>query len=139
MSLLSLAKGTFSVALESTREGELAQKIEKTMNDLAAVDMDFRLAVSEVFLKQRAELLTQKTTWSTDMQARVGRGLQVSSEKMSRQASNSNDEVTSYGLWLAGAWLEAGALKSESAQIAHFVLENMTKGQLNIGPPGAFF
>lgn len=128
MSLLSLTKDTFSAALASTRSDELAQKIEKSMNDLAKVDMDFRLAVSEVFLKQRTELLIQKTTWSTDMQAQVGRGLQVSSEKMSRQASNSNDEVASYGLWLVGAWLEAEALKSESAQVAHFVLEEMING-----------
>jgi hypothetical protein len=127
MGLFSLAKGTFSVALESTRSDELAQKIAKTMDDLAKVDMDFRLAVSEVFLKQRAELLTQKMTWSTDMQAQVGRGLQASSEKMGRQVRNSNDEVASYGLWLAGAWLEAGALKSERAQVAHFVLEDMIK------------
>ncbi|WP_211466865.1 hypothetical protein [Collimonas silvisoli] len=130
MGLLSLTKGTFLVALESTRDDELAQKIEKTINDLSKVNMGFRQAVSEVFLKQRAELLTQKATWSTDMQAAVGRGLQVSSEKMSRQASNSNDEVANYGLWLAGAWLETGALKSESARVAHFVLEEMIKGEL---------
>ena len=124
MGLFSNVRNAFAITLEARRGESLAEEMKTTMNNLSKADPDLLLAVFEVFKKKRAELMAQKASWPTAKQLEIGRDLRIASEKMSRYAvNNSNDEAASYGLWLAGAWLESGASNSVPAQAAHFVLE----------------
>lgn len=125
MGLFSIFKDAYSVASAQVHGETLAKEIEETMKNISSAAPHLQLAIATVFLKERTDLLAQKATWSKVRQVELGRAMQIASKRMDRQARSDADLAEGYGLWLAGAWLEAGGLTAEPAQIAYRVLEQM--------------
>ena len=130
MALFSNLRSAYALGQEAYRGKKLSDEITKNMKLLSEADPEFSYIAMEVFLNKRDLLLMSMASWPKEKHADYGRRLRLEAEEMNRKRVRSIiEEAHSYGLWLAGAWLESSALKSEPSQIAHIVLEELAKAR----------
>ncbi|MGQ7938859.1 hypothetical protein [Paraburkholderia sp. D1E] len=128
MGLLKNMRSAITTGTATARGDRVADEIQTIMNNLSAGSQDMREAVFAVFLARRAQMLEQRPQWNAEQQTAVGKNVFEQAKMMSKSATSHHDEATSYGIGLAGLWLESGASISERAQLAHQVLESMING-----------
>lgn len=74
------------------------------------------------FVRSKIRLLNQIQNWSREGRIKTGRDLQAEARKCFDL-----DQAKSYGLWLAGAWLESMERSSPKAISVHSMLEAFSR------------
>ncbi|WP_028101971.1 hypothetical protein [Pseudoduganella violaceinigra] len=125
MGLISLVKNSFAVGTSNAREERLADEIEVWMRNVAAADENLRVRIAQSFIDEHAKIKVHRSE-SEALRLELGRSIRKEAERLSRhQVSNSAEEARSYGLWLAGAWLEVSTARTERAYLTFIALEEM--------------
>src|SRR5690606_18808680 len=111
MGFFSALKDAAAEANEGAHGERLKSGLASTMSCLEALDERVRMLAVARFIESRKTLQQQMPNWSREGRIKVGRALQAEARKCFDL-----DQAKSYGLWLAGAWIESGERQSAAAE-----------------------
>ena len=117
----------FRAGYVNALEDQTADEIETIMKSIASTSPVRGATIIESFLNHRDGLHSWTSGWSHERKARFGREMQARGIKENRAAKSSEEEVNSYGMTLAGLWLQSSVATTEKAHIAFLTIESMIK------------
>jgi hypothetical protein len=115
---------TIGVCVEAVQARRLHSGIEATILRVSSTGRGFRVAVFEDFLRRRAGLLVVSEQWPATRRRQVGRRMRTAAVRASQSAvPGTATDIEARSAWLAGAWLESGAMRSGWAHKAYLLLD----------------